>query len=241
MSLKINRRGFLLSLIALGASYVLPADATPEQVEKVWQAANKAPWHFEVNEWGTIVDPDFTEARTWGEVFERFWVEGIRDWKDVIREVECCQPLMSHFQVLASDEADRLEDLLLQKPSAKARKILKALREDPDEGWRDWVQLEGEQGVPRFRDAIAEWLEQPADHAQSEWFPINYGAQGQAKAFFERMDWDTLDQLGVVIVEGEHPGSTYYAAELRIPLEDANEAAKELELPFRFKPEGSAA
>ena len=110
MSLKINRRGFLLSLIALGASYVLPTDATPEQVEKVWQAANKAPWHFEVNEWGTIVDPDFTEARTWGEVFERVWVEGIHDWKDVIREVECCQPLMSRFQVLASDEADRLED-----------------------------------------------------------------------------------------------------------------------------------
>lgn len=43
------------------------------------------------------------------------------------------------------------------------------------------------------------------------------------------------EELGIKIVEGEHPGSTYYAAELRVPVEDANEAAARLELPFRFR------
>jgi hypothetical protein len=53
------------------------------------------------------------------------------------------------------------------------------------------------------------------------------------------MDRDTRQALGVVIVEGEHPGSSYYAAELRNDIDSANETATELELPFRFKQEGA--
>ena len=78
---------------------------------------------------------------------------------------------------------------------------------------------------------------EPADYAQSDWFPPSYGPQGQAKAFFESLGQTTLNCLGVVIVEGEYPGSSYYAAELRADIGAANEAAAELELPFRFKKE----
>ena len=53
----------------------------------------------------------------------------------------------------------------------------------------------------------------------------------------ERLDGDALDALGVVIVEGEHLVSTYYAAELRGSLKDANEFAQKLELPFSSKAE----
>ena len=49
------------------------------------------------------------------------------------------------------------------------------------------------------------------------------------------MEADILDLLGIVVVEGEHPGSTYYAAELRQPIEAANAAAEALGLPFRFR------
>jgi hypothetical protein len=45
-----------------------------------------------------------------------------------------------------------------------------------------------------------------------------------------------LDALGVVIIEGEHPGSTYYAAELVRDIDDANRAAKAAGLPVRFVP-----
>jgi hypothetical protein len=41
-------------------------------------------------------------------------------------------------------------------------------------------------------------------------------------SFFQEMDGKMLDALGVVIVEGDHPGSTYFAAELRGVMEDAN-------------------
>ena len=49
------------------------------------------------------------------------------------------------------------------------------------------------------------------------------------------MDLDVLDELGVVVVGGEHPGSTYYAAELRKPVHEANATAEDLGLPFRFR------
>lgn len=238
MTMQISRRGFLLSLIALGAAYALPENATAEQVDKVWQEALKKPWYFEVNGWGTITDPDVDEAQTWEDVFEHIWPGGIRTWKDVISVVEGCWPLESHFQTLASDEADRLAHLLPQQLGSKGRKLLAALEADPDDGWRDWVEIEGSKGVDRFQAAIEDWLGEPADYSQSESFPINHGSQGQAKAFFERMDWETLKALGVVIVEGDHPGSTYYAAELKNSIEEANEVAEELGLPFRFRPEG---
>jgi hypothetical protein len=44
-----------------------------------------------------------------------------------------------------------------------------------------------------------------------------------------------MDALGVQIIEGEHPGSTYYAAELRQDIDYANEVAREIGLECRFK------
>jgi hypothetical protein len=44
-----------------------------------------------------------------------------------------------------------------------------------------------------------------------------------------------LKALGIVVVEGDRPGSSYYAAELRGSIDDANAAAAKLELPFRFR------
>jgi hypothetical protein len=52
------------------------------------------------------------------------------------------------------------------------------------------------------------------------------------------MDADHRDELGVVIVEGDHPGSDYFAAELRVEIADANRSAAKLGLPFRFRRKG---
>lgn len=241
MSFQINRRSFLLSLIALGASYVLPVNATPDEVDEVWEEAKARPWYFEVNEWDTITDPDCAPAKTWGDVFESLGTGHLQTAADVVGAVHTCQPLINHFQGLASDELDELERELDGDPPPRLlrrrhlEKVVRALRSDPDGGWHDWIILEGEAGVPRFREAIDAWLAQPPDHRQSEWFPLSYGSQGQAKAFFERLDDDTLDALGVVIIEGEHPGSSYYAAELRQDVDEANAMAQELDLPFRFR------
>jgi microcompartment protein CcmL/EutN len=48
------------------------------------------------------------------------------------------------------------------------------------------------------------------------------------------MTADDLETLGVDLVEGEHPGSTYYAAELRGDIDEANRAAEAAGIPARF-------
>jgi len=45
-----------------------------------------------------------------------------------------------------------------------------------------------------------------------------------------------MDALGVEIIEGEHSGSSYHAAELRQNVDYANQVARESELEFRFRP-----
>lgn len=244
MSYQLNRREFLLSLIAIGASFVLPANATPTQVDEVWQKAIDQPWYFTVNDWGTITDPNFVENEQWADIFH-FETSCLRKPDDIIDTVNGCQPLINHFQSLATCEAEVLKEELDFDPPPRLlrqrhiRTCIQAIETDPDEGWQDWVSLEGNAGLQRFKDEIDNWLIEPADYSQSEWFPINHGSQGQAKAFFEVMEHDIREALCVVIVEGDHPGSSYYAAELRQDIEDANSAAEELGLPFRFKSENA--
>ena len=242
MGLNIQRRGFLLSLIALGASYALQDRATAQEVNQVWKRALADPWHFSVNDHGTIVEPDHPQQESWGDIFN-ISTAHMSTSQELIGEVEGCVPLQSHMQNLASDELDdlqhELEELGARNSARRAhlRRLIKALESDPDEGWRDWIDIEGPRHFERFRAMIQNWADGPADYRQSEWFPIGWGAQGKAKLFFESLDRQVLDALGVVIVDGEHPGSTYYAAELLKDLDDANRAAAELALPFRFQRE----
>lgn len=56
-----------------------------------------------------------------------------------------------------------------------------------------------------------------------------------AMRFFEQLDGDDCELLGVDIVEGEHPGSSYYAAELTLSVEEANAIAEQLGLRIYFK------
>jgi hypothetical protein len=56
--------------------------------------------------------------------------------------------------------------------------------------------------------------------------PFLYFRDGLGLAFPET--------LGVVVIEGEFPGSTYYAAELTISTEEANRRAETSGLPVRF-------
>lgn len=56
-----------------------------------------------------------------------------------------------------------------------------------------------------------------------------------AYRFFSSMDYADLDTLGVKVIEGECPGSTYFAAELTVPIEEANAPAAAAKIDIRFK------
>ena len=97
--------------------------------------------------------------------------------------------------------------------------------------------LKDEHNLAFVRDDIRCWLNEPPDEEDYELADI-YGntAQGSANRYFrDFLDSDIRDKLGVVIIEGDHPGSSYFAAELHGSIEYANATAEELKLPFRFR------
>ena len=244
MNSNLNRRELLLALTGLGATIAFSGSlsrATDLQVEGVWDAMAKDPWYFEVNNYGTIVESGNDEPKINSDVYESISVAYLMTPQDVIDEVNDYEELRSNFADLASQELEQVESDLddedLEKPQRKALLKLREALQDEDEGWRDWVLLAGEKGVPRFRDAIEEWLGEPVNWRFSDFWPEGWSAQGRALSFFRDLDFHATQALNVQIIEGECPGSSYYAAELRCDIADANTAAEKLGLPFRFRRE----
>ena len=239
-----SRRRFLQGLAALGASIALPGpfeQASAEAIDSAWAKAVAEPWYFEISEWGSIVEPGIPEPRVRSDVFE-VWDRRPRDPDHLISEIEQIAPLQSAFQGLAEDRCSDLEaDLKGLAEGSRRRACIERLLEemsDPDEGWMAWIRDEGTGGIDQFWEHIQEWLDAPINWSESDWFPPDWHGQGRAYRFFRDMDPEVLAALGVVIIEGDHPGSDYFAAELRGEIDEANAAATNLGLPFRFRPEG---
>jgi hypothetical protein len=90
------------------------------------------------------------------------------------------------------------------------------LRVDPDSGWRDWVEHEGDPGLASFKEHIQDWLDDEINWDESDWFDNNYSGQSASLHFFSELEHDVRQALGVVIIDGEHPASSYYAAGSRV-------------------------
>lgn len=131
-----------------------------------------------------------------------------------------------------------------------------------DEGWRtkavvaqayfDKEQIEGDP-VDFDEDVLRNWLEANPENIAfaherlREWLAetrldyedydaaelLGNDPQSAAMRFWRDGDLDP-DDFGIVVVEGEHPGSSYYAAELRDSIEYANAQAEKLGAAVRF-------
>lgn len=243
MSWTPNRRDFLLALVAAGAAFDVPANATDVQVDQIWAEAQSNPWFFEVDEHGTLIEEGVKEHEVWADVFD-LSTSGLKTTQDFIDEIQGCYPLTSYIEREIDGEIENLEETLdMDPPASKAdraalrKKIrsLKSIRDEHEEPWLDWIELEGRAGLDKFKDFVSDWLTDPIDWMQSEWIPVRSGPQGAAFGFFEQQPVELLKAIGVVIVDGEHPGSSYVAAELRCEIDEANATAARLGLPFRLK------
>ncbi len=116
----------------------------------------------------------------------------------------------------------------------KAR--LDALPEEPEEGAVAWLlSLTTKEFEDRVVPEIEIWFAEPPDWSyEDDYLPESGTAQGAALEFFRDMTRDERRTLGVKVIEGEHPGSTYYAAELRGDIGEANRAAEAAGIPVRF-------
>jgi hypothetical protein len=122
MTAEINRRGFLASLIALGAAVALPAKATDAQIDAAWATLLNDPWWFVVNDSMTIVEPDGQEPKIRSDVYDiSTW--SIKTPDDLIDEIDQYDELRSHFFNLAVDELEEVRLKLDEHPCGVTREI----------------------------------------------------------------------------------------------------------------------
>ena len=81
---------------------------------------------------------------------------------------------------------------------------------------------------------VEAWMASDIDWAEEAHFKPGYSGQHLAKLILEEFPMRVLDALGVVIVDGRHPGSTYSEMQLRKSVPEANEVAQLLKLAIRF-------
>ncbi len=256
VSFQINRREFLLGLAGLGAAITLPMHATDSQVDVEWTRMLDDPWHFEVDAAGTIMEQGGHVPRVNADVYD-IPLHQINQAGDLIREVDRCDELRDYFDTLyeawvddvANEIDERIDDLQaqLEDESLDPARIQELERQleaarteinsvtDVSRDWKHWVRSKGEHGLQLFKQSIDAWLQRPVNWRRMEQWDEQWSGQGRALAFFQHMDSCLVTAIGVAIVEGEHPGSTYFAAELRKTVVDANRAAADLRLPFRFR------
>ncbi len=215
----MNRRDFLKSLATLGAALAIPFDAlaaAPESViDTAWQAALDSPATFYVNEYGTLstaAEPYYPGTRA-----EMLQLEPVFDYNDLIS--------------LAHDEcgvACLIEDAMADDQEDVA---------DSKSDWSEWIAHADEETVEYLIAQSNNWLNAEPD--SRDWETANlrgYSDQGSALSFFRDV-FDENDLFDIVIVEGDCPGSSYFAAELRMDIDEANEIAVDNGIPIRFAPE----
>lgn len=200
---------------------------------------------FEVDEGGTLRVANFVEAEVRADFYESVagcWSESPAE---LIEAMASCLPLAWAVHSVYSDLRDELEaewratmggDRTSAGRRADLKSMLDALPDEPEEGAEAWLMsLSREQFDARVVPEIDRWFNEPPDWgSEDDYLPEWSTSQGAALAFFRDMSADELDTLGVEVIEGEHPGSSYYAAELCIDIDEANLAAQAAGIPVRF-------
>jgi hypothetical protein len=200
---------------------------------------------FEVAEGGTLRMANYAEAETRAGFYDDVASCWSRSPKDLAEAMDECQPLAWAVHSIYSDFRDEISAELRDAEAAgigSKRKLaalkarLDTLPEEPEEGAAGWLLgMTRKQFKDRVVPEIEKWFAEPPDWAfEDDHLPESGTAQGAALAFFRDMTADDLETLGVDLVEGEHPGSTYYAAELRGDIDEANRAAEAAGIPARF-------
>ena len=222
----MDRRTFLKALSSLGASIAMPINlalAATKEVDAAWAIASQAWDLFEVSEFRTLSYANFEEPKT------RYDAYGISSISESMLE--------SHYD-LYSPIQDLYREYLLELDATLDDKTVE---EQVTENWLDWYSQASGRYKTAIDDIVDNWLSDEPDWC-NEWDDLykNGTAQGAAYDHFQRENQDMLDELGIVIIEGQCPGSSYFAAELHTDVDEANRIARDHGWSIRFVWEGAA-
>lgn len=169
---------------------------------------------FYVYDGGTIVAAAYESPQDRSEAFCIDEADVERRLGDLILE---CAPLAQHL-TKTLDDGDGSDDLPedAEELSAFYKRAIPGIRR-------------------RLEATALKWMRGSPDADDTDHFVV--AGDGQAVAFnhFSDLDEEALELLQIVIVEGDRPGSTYFAAELRCNVDEANRICREHDLPYEFE------
>ena len=125
----------------------------------------------------------------------------------------------------------------------------KAAEDYSPEDIEEFLDRLDENELNKLLEEVNDWISGDLDETDFENTPIYSPFSGYDYAFYlfegnsrnlslynhvEFNVFEVADSLNIYVVEGDHPGSSYLGAELGIPVEKANEIAKEKGYPLKF-------
>ena len=200
---------------------------------------------FAVCDGGTLSMADFADATTRAEFYAGVadrWEDSPKSSADAMADCEplawAVHPLYTNFREKLEEDIRSAEDgdKPNRKEIASLKARLEAMPQEPFDGTSKWLQgLTTTEFETLIVPSIQAWFAEPPDwDSEDDHLPESGTAQEAALDLFRSMDADDVDLLGIDLVEGEHPGSSYYAAELRGDIDVANRAAEAAGLRLRF-------
>ncbi|CAM8647898.1 hypothetical protein MCEGEM3_02725 [Oxalobacteraceae bacterium] len=246
----ISRRQFLKLASGIGLGIAIAPlkleAASASALNRMWQQANQAPMLFDVTEYGTLSVADYPDPKVRRDAYDLApgWDENP---SDLALAVNTCIPLSwlaadLHREALETKYQSARDSLLalIGCPGA-VMKIMANTRKNWGDSdcpivVQDWLENLGQADFEGAVTAVKDWLDTELDWT-SEYEYFDDWADGQRAAlnFFRDIDLDSLSGIKIDIVEGEHPGSTYYAAELTMDPDEANAIALREAIPLRFR------
>ena len=132
---------------------------------------------YSVTSEGVIIVPDIPEPKTRSDVFERVDTRDVHTRQELIELIESCPPLEQHFLDLSlaylrvhAQPSSFVDNLVAQRGrrSDAQQLILRALRRNPDGGWRQWIEYSGDAALEVFLQQVRDWLDEKIDWNESD-------------------------------------------------------------------------
>jgi hypothetical protein len=200
--------------------------ASAAEIDVAWTAATNAWGLFEVNDYGTLSYANFEEPKTRGDAYGYSCAWEI-DTYEVERHGSLNQRIKDVYRETLIDAAE--DEFAINDPDYDA------IDEKVEDDWSVWFNKATGKERDAIDDVIETWLEQEPDWSnESDDIYKSGTAQGAAYDHFLREDCEVMEALGIVIIEGDCPGSSYFAAELHMSPEDANDIAEAHGWQIRF-------
>lgn len=96
-----------------------------------------------------------------------------------------------------------------------------------------WIQgMSDDYFGDEFKTRVEDYLHENIEDYDE--LPLESTSLGMAILYFTKLDSNVLDQLDIVEIHGDRPGSNYHGMELRNTVEKANSIAKNLGLDIEF-------